>query len=101
MGRHQGGLVPGLDRGHHGAEGDKGLARPDLPVQEAPHRPRIPHIRAYLGQGARLRSGEVERQRGQQPGNQPGAPPELVPTAVSLPPPPLEEGELQTVQLVE
>ena len=61
-GRHQGGLVAVLDGHQHGLQGDDGLARAHIALQQPAHRFRRAHVGDDLAQSALLRLGGVEGQ---------------------------------------
>ena len=61
-GRQQRRLPPGIHRGEHGAQGDHGLARPDLALQQPVHRHVAGHLGRDGGADVGLPRGEGERQ---------------------------------------
>ncbi len=69
-GRHQRGLVAGVDRLRGGQRRDHRLAAADVALQQALHRVREREVARDLVDDARLRARQRERQRGIEPGGQ-------------------------------
>ena len=63
--RHQRRLRSRLDRACHGEQRDHGLAAADIALEETQHALRAREIGVDLGQGAGLRAGQREGQRGE------------------------------------
>ena len=101
-GRHERTLVPALDGDEHGRDGDDGLPRPDVALQQAVHRDRVGQVGLDLADDPGLGAGEGVRERGVEPADQ--LPGEVVGHAHrGLLDPPLaqHEGQLQAEELVE
>ncbi len=62
-GSHQGRLVPGLDRAEHRVDADHGLARTDLPHQQALHRLRLGEVLVDFVDRPPLVASQLEGQR--------------------------------------
>ena len=62
--RHQAGLLPGLDRAQQGQRRDHGLARADVTLDQAHHRPRSREVGEALVGDAALRAGQRPGQAG-------------------------------------
>ncbi len=65
-GRHQRSLVTTLHRGEHRADGNEGLARADVALQQPVHRVRSGEVGLDLADRPLLRVGELVRQRSTQ-----------------------------------
>ena len=52
-------LRPRLDRLEHRQQGDERLARPDIALEQAQHRPLLRHVAADLLDHARLGAGQL------------------------------------------
>ena len=99
--RHERGLVARADGQHHGREGDRRLAAPDVALEEAVHRLRPRHVVRDLPEGAPLRAGEGEREERRhlcQPGG-PGLEDDA--RVAPHPAPPERQGQLKEEELLE
>ena len=65
--RHERRLVTALDRGEHRRDGDDGLARPDVALEQAVHRVRGGEIGVDLADHPLLRAGERVTEGGPEP----------------------------------
>ena len=64
--RHERGLIPGLHAEQHRRDGDERFARADVALEQSVHRPRRLEIGADFGDGAALRAGRREGERGEE-----------------------------------